>query len=34
MADMVRLKDGSCVTMFHDDGRFIREDGGRDSFKV
>ncbi|QDU80169.1 BNR/Asp-box repeat protein [Polystyrenella longa] len=26
MADLVRLKDGRYLTLFHDDGRFIRED--------
>ncbi|MCA9041584.1 MAG: exo-alpha-sialidase [Planctomycetaceae bacterium] len=26
MADLVRLKDGQYMTLFHDDGRYIRED--------
>ena len=28
MGDVVRLKDGRYLAMFHDDGRFFRKDGG------
>jgi Neuraminidase (sialidase) len=34
MATMVRLKDGSYATFFHDDGRFLRDAGKRNSFQV
>jgi len=30
MADLVRLKDGRYMALFHDDGRFLREGGDRD----
>jgi hypothetical protein len=29
MADVVRLQDGSCMALFHDDGRFFRAGGKR-----
>ena len=34
MADLIRLKDGSYMTFFHDDGRFLRNAGGRSTFRV
>jgi len=34
MADMVRLKNGSYMTFFHDDGRYICGGGERGPFKV
>ena len=30
MASLVRLRDGSHLAMFHDDGRFFREGGSAD----
>ena len=34
MASLVRLKDGTYMALFHDDGRFLRGEGKRTSFKV
>ncbi len=34
MGSVVRLKDGTYMAMFHDDGRFLRKERSRSSFKV
>lgn len=34
VSSVVRLKDGTYMAMFHDDGRFLHEGGRRSSFKV
>lgn len=34
MSSVVRLKDGTYMAMFHDDGRFLRNEGRVASFKV
>ena len=34
MADLVRLKDGRYMGLFHDDGRYLRDDGERGAFHV
>jgi hypothetical protein len=34
MSSVVRLKDGTYMAMFHDDGRFLRDEGRVTSFKV
>ncbi|MFQ6132847.1 MAG: sialidase family protein [Armatimonadota bacterium] len=34
MSDVVRLKDGRYMALFHDDGRFLRGAGKREKFRV
>lgn len=34
MASLVRLKDGTHLAFFHDDGRFLRDSGERSTFRV
>jgi hypothetical protein len=34
MASVERLKDGSSMALFHDDGRFLRDEGKKSKFRV